>query len=160
MKIAITGGLGFIGGRLAEALAAGGHEVVVVTRPPGKSAPRHCLRRTTVEAVGLEDEAELARAFAGCDAVAHCAGINRELGAQTYEKVQVLGTMNVVERGAKGGRAEDCFHELFAGAARLRIGLSRIEMGGRGDHSRVGDWITTIVKPGVIYGRGTTCWTI
>jgi NADH dehydrogenase len=41
-------------------------------------------------------------AFAGCDAVAHCAGINRQIGSQTYAAVHVTGTANVVSaaRGA------------------------------------------------------------
>ena len=32
MRIAITGGTGFVGGHLAERLAADGHDVVVVAR--------------------------------------------------------------------------------------------------------------------------------
>src|ERR1051325_6709782 len=39
----------------------------------------------------------LTEAFAGCDAVAHCAGINREIGAQTFHRVHVDGTRNVVK---------------------------------------------------------------
>src|SRR5207249_10268063 len=52
--------------------------------------------------VGLSDPAALAQAFAGCDAVAHCAGINREIGSQTFQRVHIEGTRNLVEavRGA------------------------------------------------------------
>ena len=32
MKVAITGGTGFVGGHLARALAAGGHRIVTVAR--------------------------------------------------------------------------------------------------------------------------------
>lgn len=43
------------------------------------------------------DPAELRAAFTGADAVVHCAGINREIGQQTYEAVHVDGTRHVVD---------------------------------------------------------------
>jgi NADH dehydrogenase len=45
---------------------------------------------------GLTEIGPLQTAFAGCDAVAHCAGINRQIGSQTYAAVHVVGTTNVV----------------------------------------------------------------
>ena len=36
MKIFITGGTGFIGGRLAEKLIAENHDIVLLLRNPGK----------------------------------------------------------------------------------------------------------------------------
>src|SRR5688572_3109148 len=86
MKIAITGGTGFVGRNLAAQLLDGGHEVVVVSR-----------------GVDRRDPAKLAEAFAGCDGVAHCAGINREIGAQTYQRVHVEGTTNVVNAAKRAG---------------------------------------------------------
>ena len=41
MKIAITGGTGFVGGHLARALTADGHEVVLIAR----AAPIIATRR-------------------------------------------------------------------------------------------------------------------
>jgi len=79
MKIAITGGTGFVGSHLDRALALLGHQVVIVTRQQfGKSAL-------------------LADALKGCDSVAHCVGINREADGQTYEGVHVEGTRRVVQ---------------------------------------------------------------
>ena len=40
---------------------------------------------------------------AGCDGVAHCAGINREIGSQTYEHVHAQGTRNVVNAARLAG---------------------------------------------------------
>ncbi len=80
MRIAITGGSGFVGSHLATRLRADGVEAVAIGR--------------TVAAIDHVDA--LTRAFAGCDAVAHCAGINREIGAQTYARVHVEGTRAVV----------------------------------------------------------------
>ncbi|HKS95919.1 MAG TPA: NAD(P)H-binding protein, partial [Terriglobia bacterium] len=102
MKIAITGGTGFVGRHLARALAAGGHEVVLIAR--GVDQRDQSVRElagASFFATSTDDQAGLVRAFTGSDAVAHCAGINRELGRQTYERVHIEGTRHVVE-AAKG----------------------------------------------------------
>lgn len=153
MKIAITGGLGFIGGRLAAALAAAGHEIVVVTRPPGKKRAAELPPRARVEAIGLEDEAKLAAAFAGCDAVAHCAGINREIGEQTYEKVHVLGTKNVVNAARKAGARKIVFTSFLRARPDCGSGY-HVSKWAAEETIRGSGLDYTIVKPGVIYGRG------
>ena len=136
MRIAITGGTGFVGRHLAQSLEAA--ETVVVSRRTG---------------VRIDDVDALAAAFAGCDAVAHCAGINREIGDQTFQNVHVDGTRAVVEAARRAGvkrivmvsflRARpDCgspYHETKWAAEELirNSGL---------DH--------TILKFGMIYGPG------
>ena len=98
-RLAITGGTGFAGRHFAGLLRERGHEPVLICRRP-PAGPR----QGPVHAVGLDDIDALARAFAGCDAVAHLAGINREIGEQTYERVHVAGTQNVVaDAGAPRG---------------------------------------------------------
>jgi NADH dehydrogenase len=52
---------------------------------------------------GLTDIHGLWDAFAGCDAVAHCAGINRQIGSQTYARVHVMGTANVITAAKDAG---------------------------------------------------------
>src|SRR5438552_18182183 len=89
MKIAITGGTGFVGGHLALRLRSGGHEPVLISRRTG-----HGITSGT---------AHLAEAFFGCEAVVHCAGINREIGDQTYDNVHVAGTRAVIEGARDAG---------------------------------------------------------
>ncbi|TMD43830.1 MAG: NAD-dependent epimerase/dehydratase family protein [Chloroflexi bacterium] len=104
MRIAITGGTGFVGRHLARALASEGHDVVLVARGIDRRDPTvaklHGAR--TVKAGVMEVET-LRNAFAGCDAVAHCAGINRQIGAQTYPSVHVKGTANVITAARAAG---------------------------------------------------------
>jgi len=85
MKVAITGATGFVGSHLSTRLTSEGHEVV------------HTARR------GLGDVDELTAALAGCKAVAHCAGINREIGDQTYARVHIEGTRNVIAAAKNAG---------------------------------------------------------
>src|SRR5687767_4773477 len=91
-KVAITGGTGFVGGALALRLLRDGHAVVLVARRCREGMPDGA----ELAAVGLGDRDALRRAFDGCDAVAHLAGINRERRRQTYQTVHVDGTANVV----------------------------------------------------------------
>src|SRR5262252_9147550 len=93
MRIAITGGTGFVGAHLAAELLAHGHQVVSLSRGTRSSESSAGQRSVLTD---LSDAEVLAEAFAGCDAVAHCAGINREIGPQTFPRVHVEGTNKVV----------------------------------------------------------------
>jgi NADH dehydrogenase len=154
MKIAITGGTGFVGGNLARTLAADRHEIVLIARGMDcRDGSIRSLPGATFAAIGTGSESQLAEAFAGCDAVAHCAGINRELGDQTYERVHVEGTRNVVKAAKRAGvrkiallsflRARpDCgsgYHESKSAAEEI-VRHSGLDY--------------TVLKAGVIYGKG------
>ena len=135
-RTAITGGTGFVGRHLAERL--GPEASVIISRRTG---------------VDTGDVDALATAFAGCEVVAHCAGINREIGDQTYQRVHIEGTANVIEAAKRAGvgklimlsflRARpDCgspYHESKWAAEEL-IRASGLDY--------------TILKAGMIYGRG------
>lgn len=144
MKVAITGATGFIGSHLAVRLSSEGHEVV------------HIGRRSTGEEIikaSLDDVDQLAAAFAGCQAVAHCAGINREVDGETFQRVHIEGTRNMVEAARRAGvekivlmsflRARpDCdspYHESKWAAEEI-VRESGLDY--------------TIIKAGVVYGRG------
>jgi NADH dehydrogenase len=154
MRIAITGGTGFVGGHLARALAAAGHHVVIIAR--GLDRRDHTirqLRNATFHAVGTDDEDQLTRVFAGCDAVAHCAGINREQGSQTYARVHIRGTQSVANAARRAGVKKI----VVVSFLRARPGC------GSGYHEskfeaeeivRASGLDHTVFKPGVIYGPG------
>jgi len=154
MKIAITGGTGFIERHFARALAAAGHHAVVISRGVDRrdEAVRSMPGATFFQA-DLSDPARLAEAFVGCDGVAHCAGINREIGAQTYQRIHVEGTAHALE-GARMAQV-DRFLLLSFLRARPACGSPYHETKWAAEelvrHSGL-DY--TILKPGMIYGRG------
>lgn len=98
MKVLVTGGTGFVGRQVVGRLASGGHEVRVLARARSASPgsrdvfPGSILRPET-----------LAPACVGCDAVIHLVGIIAEVGEQTFERVHVDGTRNVLRAAAAAG---------------------------------------------------------
>lgn len=89
-RIAVSGATGFVGRHLVRRLKAVGHEVVPLSRETGFD-------------LATSDATALGAAIVGCDAVVHCAGINREIGNQTYDAVHVRGTQALVEAARSAG---------------------------------------------------------
>ena len=154
MKIAITGGTGFVGRHLARALVAAGHQVVLVAR--GADARDQEVRHlpgVRFASIGLDSIGELADAFAGCDAVAHCAGINRAIGAQTYQRVHVEGTSHVVEAARIAGIPKVLLLSFLR--ARPDCGSDYHESKWQAEEIvRDSGLDFTVIKAGMIYGRG------
>ena len=136
MRVAITGGTGFLGRHLADRLDPA--DTVIVSRRTG---------------VDIDDVDALAAAFSGAEVVAHCAGINREIGAQTFARVHGDGTRAVVQAAQRAGvrrivlvsflRARpgcgSAYHESKWAAEEI-VRQSGLEF--------------TVLKFGMIYGRG------
>ncbi len=89
-RIALSGATGFVGRHVTQRLEAAGHEVVALSRRTGFD-------------LAAPDRVALREVLAGCDAVIHCAGINREIGTQTYDAVHVRGTQALVELARAAG---------------------------------------------------------
>src|SRR3989449_3094662 len=154
MKIAITGASGFVGRHLTRQLASEGHELVLVARGVDRRDPSaiHLPQAHFVQ-VGLSDPAALAQAFTGCDAVAHCAGINRELGRQTFQRVHIEGTRNLVEAARGAGVRKIALMSFLR--ARPNCGSPYHESKWAAEEIiRNSGLDYTIVKAGMVYGRG------
>lgn len=154
MKIAITGGTGFVGGHLARLLSAQGHHCIVISRGIDHRDPSlRELPNTTFRAAGTDDVDQLAAAFAGCEAVAHCAGINLERGAQTYERVHVRGTQNVVQAAKQAGVRKLVLVSFLRARPHCNSGYHESKFAAE-EIVRASGLDYTVFKPGVIYGRG------
>ena len=145
MRVAITGGTGFVGSHLATRLASEGHEVVRLGRRARASE--------AFVSASIGDVEQLAKAFEGCRAVAHCAGINREIGEQSYERVHVTGTWNVVEAARRAGVGKIVLMSFLR--ARPECGSAYHESKWAAEEIvREAGLDYTIIKAGVVYGRG------
>lgn len=86
---------------MVERLVAAGHSVRVLsrgTRSAGTSRPGvESVRGSVTEPSGLE------AACAGCDAVVHLVGIIAEVRDQTFERVHVEGTRNLLAAASRAG---------------------------------------------------------
>jgi uncharacterized protein YbjT (DUF2867 family) len=154
MRVAITGGTGFVGRHLAGALAAKGHEVILIARGLD-NRDRSVLNLPNVRffSSDLSSVPELARAFSACGAVAHCAGINREIGRQTYQRVHVDGTRHVVEAARSAGMGKVALLSFLRARPGCGSGYHESKWAAE-EIVRESGLDYTIVKAGVIYGRG------
>jgi len=154
MNIAITGGTGFVGSHLAKSLTDNGHSVVLIARGLDKRNETVLnAERTQYKAIGTSDEEKLFDAFAGCDAVAHCAGINRELTHGDYDRIHVQGTQNVVNAAKKAGVKKIVLVSFYR--ARPNCGSRYHESKYEAEEIvRNSGLDYTVLKPGMIYGRG------
>jgi len=76
MHFLITGGFGFVGGRLAKYLQLAGHSVTLGTRK--KYPPPEWLPNASVAQIRWDDSEALAQLCDGVDVVIHAAGMNAQ----------------------------------------------------------------------------------
>lgn len=101
-RVLVTGGTGFIGSHLIEALAAQGVQLRVLARRTSKVTHLIALGAELVEG-GLDDPTALARAVHGVEMVFHLAAATRARSEREYYQVNAEGTRALVEamRAAK-----------------------------------------------------------
>jgi len=102
MRVAVTGGCGFIGSHVVDQLLRAGHDVVVVDLARGWRNPAADYREAD-----LFDQPDLVAALAGAQAVFHLAGAAdvNAVAADPVRAVQlnVEGTARVLEAARQGG---------------------------------------------------------
>jgi len=96
MKVAVTGGSGFIGSHVVDKLVAAGHHVIIIDsgRPPGRTDAAY-------RDADIRDLSALVRATSGCDVIFHLAGVSNVNDAMadpvTCMEVNVVGTARICE---------------------------------------------------------------
>lgn len=103
MRVAVTGGGGFLGRRVVELLADAGHTVRVVGRSRYADLEQRGLDCVQAD---LSDRAQALRALEGVEAVVHCAAKAGVWGPrEEYERANVDATRHVLEAARTHGIA-------------------------------------------------------
>lgn len=146
MKVAVTGANGFLAGHLSQALRTAGHQTVLIVRAGGQQSENRWP-------IGLDSSSLLAEALAGCQAVAHCAGIAREKGTNTFNAVHVEGTRNLLA-AARQAKVSKFLLTSFL-RARPNCGSPYHETKWEAEQLvRASGLDYTIFKAGLLYGPG------
>jgi nucleoside-diphosphate-sugar epimerase len=148
VKLAITGGTGFVGTRLVNSATDNGHEVRALTR-------RHMPPRQRVEWVSgsLDQPAALQALAAGADAVIHVAGVISGRTAADFDAANVDGTRALLD-AAQAGAVKKFVHvsSLAAREPELSLyGASKAKSEALIAQSAM-PW--AIVRPPAVYGPG------
>src|SRR6478735_5900674 len=150
MKLAVTGGTGFVGAHLLDVALAAGHSVKALTRRPQGA-------RAGVEWVSgdLADRGALEQLVGDADALIHLAGVITAPNSAAFELGNVAGTLSMLAAATAGGvhrfvhvstlAAREPKLSLYGGSKRKAEDLVM---------SSGLDW--AVVRPPAVYGPGDT----
>lgn len=151
MNVLVTGGTGFVGSHLVPRLIAAGHHVSILARGSHRAAlPENAtvINGDVSSGVGLD------AALRDIAAVIHLVAVIRERGEFTFDRVNHLGTANLVRAMQRQG-VRRLLHLSALGAssdARYRYTYSKWQ-GEEVVRASSLDW--SILRPSVLFGRGS-----
>jgi nucleoside-diphosphate-sugar epimerase len=148
MRIAVTGGTGFVGSHLIDAAVAAGHQVAGLTR-------REQPPREGVDWIPgtLEDRGALHKLVGDADAVVHVAGVISAHDKAAFYKGNVDGTLAMLAAATAGGVKRFIYvSSLAAREPNLSLYGASKAKAEELVHSCGLDW--AIVRPPAVYGPG------
>lgn len=148
MKIALTGGTGFVGRAFVAKALEEGHELNALTRRAQEARPG-----VTWIAGDLDDGDALARMMSEAEVVIHVAGVVNAPDGAGFERGNVTGTLNVIEAAREAGVGRFVLvSSLAAREPRLSAYGASKERAEKLVKSSALDW--TIVRPPAVFGPG------
>jgi dihydroflavonol-4-reductase len=96
VRVLVTGGTGFIGSHLVEALLARGHEVRCLVRDIRRLGWISGLPSVTIAQGSMDEPRALLECMRGADQVYHLAGLTRARSAQEFLRINGEGTRHLV----------------------------------------------------------------
>lgn len=171
MRVLVTGGGGFLGGRVTLRLLAAGHQPVLLLRRPEALTERP--DGVELRTGDVRDRASLEAALAGCDGVIHGAALVKRWVAdrRSFDQVNIGGLANLLDAVRAAGVERVVYVSSFfaLGPTDGHVGDEDHLHDGRprNDYERT-KWLAdrlardriaagqslTIAYPGVVYGIG------
>jgi len=148
MKLAVTGGTGFVGSRLIDVALDAGHQVKALTR-------RTQAERDGVEWIAgdLHDRSALELLIDDVDAAIHAAGVISGHNAATFELGNVGGTLAMLEAATAGG-VHRFVHVSSLAAREPKLSLYWASKARAEELIRSSGLDWSIVRPPAVYGPG------
>ncbi len=87
-KVLITGGLGFLGGRIAKYFSDKGYAVILATRKPENNIPKNIPYNAKVRQLDYNSDEQLNEAMKGIDTLIHLAGPN--IHSSSYDPENII----------------------------------------------------------------------
>ena len=148
MRLAITGGTGFVGSHVIDAALAAGHQVQALTR---REQPQR--DGLTWVAGDLASRDALKRLVEGADAVIHVAGTISARTAEGFEAGNVTGTLAMLAAATAGGLRR-FVHVSSLAAREPRLSLYGASKARAEELVRSSGLDWAIVRPPAVYGPG------
>ena len=153
-RVTVFGGSGFLGRQIVQRLAAGGAEVRVAVRHPGRVSSRLAAGKAgqvTAIYADVWDEPSVGPALEGSDAVINTVGHYVERGKATFEAIHGHGAMHVARAAALAG-VERLVHisGIGADAASASTYVRARAIGERLVREQFPE--ATILRPSVLFG--------
>jgi NADH dehydrogenase len=155
MKIVLIGGSGFLGKYVVRALAAAGHDSMLLTRAPERAREHALEPRVRLVKADVYDHDVLARHFSEAGAVVSMAGILNEqgFGGRGFHRVHVELVEGIVA-ACRQAQVRRVLHVSALNAGRGESHYLRSKGEAEALLGQAGDLDVTIFQPSVIFGPG------
>jgi NADH dehydrogenase len=155
-RICVIGGTGFVGRHLLEHLSDAGYRTRVPVRHPHRHPELRLLPGCELIEVGPFDEATLATAMVGCDALVNLVGILNEAGSRTFEHSHVQIVEQITRAAGTAGVTR--YLHMSALNADPAGPSAYLRSKGRGEEVALAaaqqGLAVTLFRPSVIFGPG------
>ena len=159
--IVVTGATGFVGREMMKQLRTEGHPVRAIVRNPKSKTARVLVEKDGVELFhgNVIHAPTLAGAMEGAKSVIHLVGIIHEWKEQTFQRVHVDATVNVIGEAKKSGVKRFLHMSALGTRADGRSRYHQTKWAAE-EAVRKSGMAWTIFRPSVIYGPGDKSITV
>lgn len=152
--VTIYGGSGFVGRYIARHMAQQGWRVRVAVRRPNEAIfvrPYGVVGQVEPVLCNIRDDASVAAAMQGADAVVNCVGVLNETGKNSFEAVQAEGAERIARFAAQKGIARMVHISAIGADAESDSDYSKTKaLGETGVLEHLPDAV--ILRPSAIFG--------